>query len=103
MFGFCHAVVVAGGMNKRGGTGRSLSDRVSDGQDHGPDFEHLRRRHCWVVGVDPADGPWPGLVAEWRRGAAGWEARVVYAMQDLTRTVEEWVPAARLRPGNWPD
>lgn len=65
-------------------------------------IDALRRRHCWVLGVEPEPGPWPGLVAEWRRAADGWQARVVYAPGRTPTTVEEWVPAARLRPGSWP-
>ncbi len=63
----------------------------------------LRRRHCWVMGTEPHPGPWPGLVTEWRRETGRWQARVVYVVGATASTVEEWLPAARLRPGSWPD
>jgi hypothetical protein len=53
-------------------------------------------RHCWVTA--PVDGgvPRPGLLLEWRRGAQGWEGRVVYAAELRAHrwgAVEEWLPA----------
>ncbi len=55
-------------------------------------------RHCWVVGIPSAPGRWPGLLAEWRRTAAGWEGRVIYAVDDdgATVLVEAWVAADAL-------
>jgi len=86
-------------MNKRGSTGRSLSDRVAS--NPAPDrVEQRRRRHCWVLGDGSDPGPWPGLVAEWRHTAAGWEARVVYAVGEAS-TAEDWLPAEQLRPASW--
>lgn len=52
------------------------------------------------TGRDP--GPWPGLVVEWCQNGDGWQARVVYAVGDTSTTTQEWLPAARLRPGSWP-
>ena len=86
-------------MNKRGSTGRSLADRVTAPRTD-ERVEQLRRRHCWVLGAGDDPGPWPGLVAEWRRSTAGWEARVVYAVGDAS-TAEDWVVAERLRPASW--
>ncbi len=86
-------------MNKRGSTGRPLSDRVVAGHSADP-VAQRRRRHCWVLGDGADPGPWPGLVAEWRLTRAGWEARVVYAVAE-TSTAEDWVPAERLRPASW--
>jgi hypothetical protein len=49
---------------------------------------------------DAPSEPLPGLVVEWRRSATGWEARVVYALDDADQStiVEAWVPAQQLRP-----
>ncbi len=61
-------------------------------------------QQCWVTGLDPSNGRYPGLLAEWsRRGdaAAGtWFGRVVYAIVDESRVVlvEAWVPARHLHP-----
>lgn len=59
------------------------------------------RRHCWVL-PDPDEGvePFAGLVAEWRQTAAGWQARVVYALGDAetATVVESWLSAEQLRP-----
>lgn len=46
------------------------------------------------------DGPFPGLVLEWRQlPSRNWQARVVY-IPDLARdeSVEEWFAAELLRP-----
>ncbi|HLK95006.1 MAG TPA: hypothetical protein VK365_04630 [Nocardioidaceae bacterium] len=93
---------MAGGMHRRG-TSRSLAARTADRRSTDDDrIGHLRRRHCWVLGTGRDPGPWPGLVAEWRRSDDGWQARVVYAVGDTSTTTQEWLPAARLRPGSWP-
>jgi hypothetical protein len=53
---------------------------------------------------DAADGlgvKRPGLLVEWRRAAAGWEGRVVYAAElraGQWALVEEWLPATLLTP-----
>jgi hypothetical protein len=62
--------------------------------------ESPRQRHCWVHTPDAPSEPLPGLVVEWRRSATGWEARVVYALDDADQStiVEAWVPAQQLRP-----
>jgi hypothetical protein len=54
------------------------------------------RRHCWVRGVAGAPGPHPGLLVEWRRGAAGWEALVVYAVDDhgAVTLVQQWLASS---------
>jgi hypothetical protein len=90
----------------RPGESRSLAARTTRaarrtaaGSDR---IDRLRRRHCWVLGEEPDPGPWPGLVAEWRRAGDGWLARVVYVVGDTSMTTEEWLPAARLRPATWP-
>jgi formylglycine-generating enzyme required for sulfatase activity len=59
-----------------------------------------RQRHCWVHAPEAPSEPLPGLVVEWRRSATGWEARVVYALDetDPSTIVEAWIPAQRLRP-----
>jgi hypothetical protein len=109
---------MAGGMN-RAGESDSLTARTARGAAAQVDrsqvernqidrgqvdrIARLRRRHCWVMGTEPHPGPWPGLVTEWRREDGGWQARVVYVVGATASTVEEWLPAARLRPGSWPD
>jgi hypothetical protein len=57
-------------------------------------------RHCWVVGLPDRPGRWAGLLAEWRQAGAGWQGRVVYALDDdgTTVLVEAWLPAAHLEP-----
>ena len=62
--------------------------------------ETPRQRHCWVHTPDAPSEPLPGLVVEWRRSTTGWEARVVYALDetDQSTIVEAWIPARRLRP-----
>ena len=94
----------------RPGESRSLAARTSRtahqsrpaaaGSDR---IDRLRRRHCWVLGEEPDPGPWPGLVAEWRRLEDGWLARVTYCVGDTSMTTEEWLPASRLRPAAWPE
>ncbi|WP_165555455.1 hypothetical protein [Kribbella pittospori] len=45
-------------------------------------------------------GPWPGLILEWRRTQSGdWQARVVYVPNPQRHeSVEAWFAAANLRP-----
>ena len=87
----------------RPGESRSLATRTASPAGDGDHrIGRLRRRHCWVLGAEPEPGPWPGLVAEWHRADGGWQARVVYLLGETSTTQEEWVPAARLRPGTWP-
>ncbi len=59
----------------------------------------ISHRHCWVIGVPDHPGRWAGLLAEWRRGSAGWEGRVVYAVAVADRCVlvEAWLSAAQLQ------
>jgi hypothetical protein len=63
------------------------------------------RRHCWVLATAREQGPWPGLILEWRRTSSGdWQARVVYVPNPRdTGTVEMWFAAALLRPLEQPD
>lgn len=97
---------MAGGWGKRG-SGIPLSQRVrTDAAGAGgrtdPEVGPCPARHCWVA--DAADGHGvkrPGLLVEWRRGPAGWEGRVVYAVRlrpDTWQLVEEWLPGALLTP-----
>lgn len=87
----------------RPGDSRSLAARTArTGSGDGERIDRLRRRHCWVLGAEPDPGPWPGLVAEWRRSGTVWQARVIYVLGDGATTREEWLPAARLRRGTWP-
>ena len=92
---------MGGGWGKRG-SGVPLAQRVRGdlppAQDPvGPDCP---ARHCWVSEApDRAGVKRPGLLLEWRQGAAGWEGRVVYAVQlraDGWASVEEWVSAGLL-------
>lgn len=49
-------------------------------------------RHCSVAGQ-------PSLLVEWRRGAAGWEGRVISVLWiDAVGwgTVERWLPAGEI-------
>ena len=80
-----------------GGSGHgSLRDRVraADRPGTAPEMPPSPARHCSVDGE-------PALLVEWRRGAAGWEGRVVsvrWLDGDGWATVERWLPAARVRP-----
>ena len=50
-------------------------------------------RHCFVDGQ-------PSLLVEWRRGATGWEGRVISVVWvDAVgwTNVERWLPAATIR------
>ena len=83
-------------MSNRGGpTLAERSAAESTRQPQGP-----RQRHCWVHTPEAPAEPRPGLVIEWAYSAAGWRARVVYALDDgeHATTVETWVEAERLRP-----
>jgi hypothetical protein len=87
----------------RPGESRSLAARTARQDRAGAGgTDRLRRHHCWVLGAGSDPGPWPGLVAEWRRAGDLWLARVVYTQGD-TSTMEEWLPAARVRPASWPE
>lgn len=60
-----------------------------------------RRRHVWVTAPD--DGPEEeGLVLAWAQADTGWEALVVRVIDGGGRdiAVQEWLPAARLRPAS---
>lgn len=61
-----------------------------------------RRRHCWVSLPDH-DGNLrevEGLVLDWtKEDGTGWVAWTLYVTDDPeARTVQEWLPAHRLRP-----
>ncbi len=100
-----------GGMGNRGGptlAERSAAARGSARPDDAQGLEAAaevqqrpspRQRHCWVHTPEAPSEPRPGLVIEWRRTATGWQARVVYALDDddHATTIETWVPAGRLR------
>ncbi len=84
-------------MSKRGGAGGvPMSERVRRGVARSP-VDGCPARHCWVAdAVDRAGVKRPGLLLEWRQAPAGWEGRVVYAVQlraGAWASVEEWVPA----------
>lgn len=61
--------------------------------------KEARRRHCFVT-LD--EGETEGLVLQWAQDSRGWVALVVYVVPrtggDLT--VQEWLPAAQLRPAS---
>ena len=87
-------------MNKRGGAGGiPMSERVLRNKPPAP-VDDCPARHCWVSDApDRAGVKRPGLLLEWRQGPAGWEGRVVYAVQlraDRWASVEEWVSAGLL-------
>lgn len=54
-------------------------------------------RHCWVA---ISVGRVPGLLLAWRKGADGWEGRVVRRARGEVGwlIVEDWTPAALLDP-----
>ena len=77
------------------GRGPTLAERVGGSKEATPTVQ----RHCWVVDAPGHPGRYPGLLAEWRRDDAGWEGRVVYALEEPgggCRLVERWVPATCL-------
>jgi hypothetical protein len=104
--------MASGGMRNR--SGPSLAERTAAARGttrtddpgalevghHAPQSPSPRQRHCWVHTPEAPSEPRPGLVIEWRRTATGWQARVVYALDDADHaaTVETWVAAERLRP-----
>jgi hypothetical protein len=99
LFDLCQTSPMAGGMNKRGSFGLSMTERVQVQSK----VEECPLRHCWVQAAVPGAGqPVPGLLAEWRHTDEDeWWARVVYPSRpDPGRwsLVEEWVPARRVRP-----
>ncbi len=59
--------------------------------------EASEARHCWVVDAAGHPGRWPALLVEWRRGATGWEGRVIYVIPEPrsagARVIERWLPA----------
>ena len=65
-----------------------------------PAHQQATTHHCWVEPADAHDGPWPGLVIEWRRGPFGWLALVVYVVHDkhTVTTMQRWVAEADVRP-----
>jgi hypothetical protein len=81
-------------------SGQPRCDEAVDVVDQHPEASSPRQRHCWVHTLEAPSEPRPGLVIEWRRAATGWQARVVYALDDANHAtmVETWVPAERLRP-----
>jgi hypothetical protein len=87
-------------MNKRGGFGIPMHERVRAGATPAPPEADCPARHCWVAdAADRTGTKRPGLLLEWRQGLNGWEGRVVYAARlraDGWASVEEWVPAALL-------
>lgn len=70
----------------------TLADRVA-GRARRPEPPAVK--HCWVTG--PA-GRLPGLLLAWRKGADGWEGRVVHLVEEPSgwAVVDEWLPAAVL-------
>ena len=79
--------------------GIPMSERVLRNKPPAP-VDGCPARHCWVSEApDRAGVKRPGLLLEWRQGPAGWEGRVVYAVQlraDGWASVEEWVSAGLL-------
>jgi hypothetical protein len=85
---------MAGGM--RSGRGLSLAERSAlSGVAPARPSGRWRRRHCWVAGATPGEGPWPGLLLDWQRTDAGWRG---YVVDPAGVAVQEWVDAARLTP-----
>jgi hypothetical protein len=93
----CHAssgVATIGEATMRGGYGRSGQGNLASrtGADRQPD-PSSPARHCFVDGR-------PSLLVEWRRGATGWEGRVISVVWiDAAgwATVERWLPASSIR------
>lgn len=85
--------------------GVPLRDRpIGDEEPATSTAARRHRRHCWI---DLTGHPTyasasetEGLVLQWAQDARGWVALVVYVVPasggDVT--VQEWVPAAKLRP-----
>lgn len=73
-------------------TSGSLADRMG-GTAQQPPAPTVK--HCWVI---ESSGRLPGLLLGWRRGAAGWEGRVVHPVHEPSgwALVEEWLPAEAL-------
>ncbi len=64
----------------------------------GPEPAH-DPRHCWVDDPPGFPGRWPGVVAQWRRAAQGWEGRAVVVIRDPGPVVlDVWLPASQLTP-----
>jgi len=89
-------LVMAGGMNKRGNFG-SMADRVARSNQREATAPVPQMKHCWVT---DRNGRLPGLLLEWKRGAAGFHGRVLHAVLDQGEwlVVEEWIPAELLEP-----
>ena len=92
----------------RSGRGLTLAERSAlSGVAPARPSGRWGRRHCWVAGAAPGEGPWPGLVLDWQRTDAGWRGYVVYLREPpgpgavagpAGVAVQEWVDAARLTP-----
>jgi hypothetical protein len=93
-----HAVVVGGGMASR--RGPTLAERT-DARQAPPAAGAAGPRHCWVLDPPRHPRPCPGLLLEWRKVGEQWLGLVAFADIDargLPQIVQQWLPAACLRP-----
>ena len=86
--------------------GVPLKDRpvwTGQSQQPGPPVQTTapaaRRRHCWLTLPDH-DGEVEALVLQWAAEPTGWVALTIYVIDRPGGSVaiQEWIPAARLRP-----
>lgn len=58
------------------------------------------QRQRWCLVDHPLHGSAQGLVLQWAQDGRGWVALVVFVLEQEGGdvTVQEWLPAARLRP-----
>ena len=60
-------------------------------------------RQRWCVVNHPVHGLAQGLVLQWAQDQRGWVALVVFVLEQVRGgdvTVQEWLPADRLRPAS---
>ncbi|MCB0893654.1 MAG: hypothetical protein KDB51_17850 [Propionibacteriaceae bacterium] len=80
--------------------GIPLKDRPANGvarEEPAPADAPARQR--WCVVNHPVHGLAQGLVLQWAQDQRGWVALVVFVLEQAGGdvTVQEWLPAARLR------
>ena len=84
---------------RRGTVGIPLAQRVRAGAPPPtPGGAAASRRHCWVEAGASGGESRPGLIAAWERRDDGWYAYVLSVTSEPYGIVQEWLPAARVRP-----
>lgn len=82
--------------------GIPLKDRPVDGIAREGPVSGVTRRRRWCMVNHPVHGQAQGLVLQWAQDERGWVGLVVFVLEQAGGdvTVQEWVPADRLRPAS---